>query len=53
VARDGPVLGASAAGARSARAADYLAQQGIDAVNLDGGLVEWQAAGRELVAGAG
>jgi rhodanese-related sulfurtransferase len=27
----------------------YLVQQGVDAVNLDGGLVEWEAAGRPLV----
>ena len=53
VPRDGQVLVVCAVGARSARAAEYLAQQGIDAVNLDGGLVEWQAAGRKLVAGAG
>ena len=36
-------------GSRSARAVAYLQQQGIDAVNLDGGLVEWVEAGRELV----
>ena len=52
VPRDGQVLVVCAVGARSARAAEYLVQQGIDAVNLDGGLVEWHAAGRELVAGA-
>jgi rhodanese-related sulfurtransferase len=48
---DGQVLVVCAVGARSARAAGYLVQQGRDAVNLDGGLVEWQAAGRELVTG--
>ena len=36
-------------GNRSAYAAAFLLQQGVDAVNLDGGLVAWQAAGRELV----
>jgi rhodanese-related sulfurtransferase len=36
-------------GNRSAYAAGFLLQQGVDAVNLDGGLVEWQRAGRELV----
>jgi rhodanese-related sulfurtransferase len=40
-----------AVGARSARAVQFLLQHGHDAVNLDGGLVEWQAAGRDLVAG--
>jgi rhodanese-related sulfurtransferase len=48
---EGRVLVVCAVGARSARAVDYLVQQGRDAVNLDGGLVEWQAAGRELVTG--
>ena len=38
-------------GARSAQAVQYLLAQGRDAVNLDGGLLEWHAAGRELVSG--
>ena len=33
-------------GARSAQVAAYLVQQGRDAVNLDGGLLDWEAAGR-------
>jgi rhodanese-related sulfurtransferase len=37
-------------GNRSAYAAGFLIQQGLDAVNLDGGLLAWQAAGRALVA---
>jgi len=36
-------------GSRSAYAAGFLVQQGIDAVNLAGGLVAWEAAGRTLV----
>jgi rhodanese-related sulfurtransferase len=36
-------------GSRSAHAAGFLIQQGIDAVNLDGGLVAWARAGRRLV----
>jgi rhodanese-related sulfurtransferase len=40
-------------GARSAHAVDYLRQQGYDAVNLDGGLLEWEAAGRALVSETG
>src|SRR5215217_5891821 len=46
---EGQVLVVCAVGARSARAAGWLVRQGRDAVNLDGGLVEWQSAGRELV----
>jgi rhodanese-related sulfurtransferase len=37
-------------GSRSAYAVGFLLQQGIDAVNLDGGLAAWDAAGRPLVA---
>jgi rhodanese-related sulfurtransferase len=40
-------------GSRSAYAAAYLLQQGYDAVNLAGGLVAWQQAGRPLVTDAG
>jgi rhodanese-related sulfurtransferase len=32
-------------GGRSARATQYLAAQGIDAVNITGGIVEWYRAG--------
>ena len=48
---DDRIVVVCAVGARSARAVEFLLQHGHDAVNLDGGLVEWQAAGRELVAG--
>jgi rhodanese-related sulfurtransferase len=51
--RDAQVLVVCAVGGRSARAVQYLQQQGIDALNLDGGLVEWHAAGRPLVADVG
>jgi rhodanese-related sulfurtransferase len=37
-------------GNRSAYAAGFLIQQGLDAVNLAGGLLAWYAAGRSLVA---
>ena len=40
-------------GARSAQAAAYLAQQGYDVANLDGGLVEWVGDGRPLVSDTG
>jgi rhodanese-related sulfurtransferase len=49
---DRQLLVVCAVGARSARAVDYLVRHGHDAVNLDGGLVEWQSAGRELVGGS-
>ena len=48
---DGRLLVVCAVGARSARAVDFLLQHGREAFNLDGGLVEWQSAGRTLVGG--
>lgn len=36
-------------GGRSAQACAYLAQQGYEVVNLDGGMLDWQAAGRPMV----
>lgn len=36
-------------GARSARVVQYLMQTGYDAVNVDGGMHAWVAAGRPLV----
>jgi rhodanese-related sulfurtransferase len=40
-------------GHRSAHAAGFLLHQGVAAVNLEGGLLAWQAAGRPLVADGG
>jgi rhodanese-related sulfurtransferase len=40
-------------GGRSARAVAYLLQRGHDAVNLDGGMVDWEAAGRPMVSETG
>ncbi len=40
-------------GGRSAQATGYLAQQGHDVVNLDGGMLDWQAAGRPMVSETG
>src|SRR5437868_2350973 len=40
-------------GGRSARAVAYLAPQGYDVVNLDGGMLEWEAAGRPMVSETG
>ncbi|MEU4198569.1 rhodanese-like domain-containing protein [Streptomyces sp. NPDC045470] len=35
-------------GGRSAQVAQYLIQQGIDAVNVDGGMQAWEASGRPV-----
>ncbi len=40
-------------GARSAQAVGYLAQHGHDVVNLEGGMLEWEAAGRPMVSETG
>jgi rhodanese-related sulfurtransferase len=40
-------------GGRSARVAAWLNQNGFDAVNVRGGMGEWQAAGRPMVSETG
>jgi rhodanese-related sulfurtransferase len=40
-------------GARSAQAVAYLGAQGLAAVNLDGGMVDWAQAGRPMVSETG
>ncbi|MCX4512038.1 MULTISPECIES: rhodanese-like domain-containing protein [Streptomyces] len=35
-------------GGRSAQVTQYLVQQGIDAVNIDGGMQAWDSAGRPM-----
>jgi rhodanese-related sulfurtransferase len=50
---DGQTLVVCKVGSRSARVTMWLAQQGRDVVNLDGGMLEWQAAGREMVSETG
>jgi rhodanese-related sulfurtransferase len=40
-------------GGRSAQAVAYLTAMGRDVVNLDGGMLEWQAAGRPMVSDTG
>ncbi|HCB06877.1 MAG TPA: rhodanese-like domain-containing protein [Nocardioides sp.] len=40
-------------GARSAQAVLWLQAQGRDVVNLDGGMLDWEAAGREMVSETG
>lgn len=43
------VLAMCHAGGRSAQATAYLCERGVDAVNLDGGIVAWERAGRPVV----
>lgn len=43
--RDRQLVLVCASGARSGVATQHLAGQGIDAVNLDGGMMAWQQAG--------
>jgi rhodanese-related sulfurtransferase len=45
----GQLLVVCKAGGRSAQAVGYLVAQGIDAINLDGGMSEWAEAGRPMV----
>jgi len=50
---EGQILVTCKMGGRSARAVAYLAQQGRDVVNLDGGMSGWEAAGRPMVSESG
>ncbi len=50
---EGQTLVVCKVGGRSARAVAYLQQQGHDVVNLDGGMLEWEAAGRPMVSESG
>ncbi|WP_028661338.1 rhodanese-like domain-containing protein [Nocardioides insulae] len=50
---EGQVLVVCKVGGRSAQATMYLGQQGHDVVNLDGGMLDWEAAGREMVSETG
>jgi rhodanese-related sulfurtransferase len=50
---DDPLYVVCRSGNRSARVVAYLAQQGYPAVNVDGGMLEWAAQGREVVADSG
>lgn len=46
---DRTVLCICRSGARSASAAEFLRRQGVDAVNLEGGMQAWQAFGLDVV----
>jgi rhodanese-related sulfurtransferase len=50
---DGQTLVVCKVGGRSAQAVAYLRQQGHDVVNLEGGMVDWAAAGRPMVSETG
>ena len=50
---EGQTLVVCKIGGRSAQAVAYLAQQGHDVVNLDGGMLDWAAAGRPMVSETG
>ena len=53
VPEDGTVLVVCKVGGRSAQVTNYLLAQGRDAVNLDGGMLDWEAAGRDMVSETG
>lgn len=50
---DGPLPVVCKAGGRSAQAVQWLQGNGVAAVNVAGGMLAWQAAGKAMVADAG
>ncbi|NUR60657.1 MAG: rhodanese-like domain-containing protein [Catenulispora sp.] len=50
---EGPVYVICRAGSRSAQVADYLSQNGVEAVNVTGGMQAWAAAGKPVVTDSG
>ena len=52
-AMDGPLPVICKAGGRSARAAAWLAGQGHEVINVDGGMQAWEAAGKPVVTNDG
>ncbi|MGW5231115.1 rhodanese-like domain-containing protein [Streptomyces nodosus] len=53
VPQDGRVHVICRSGGRSAQVTMYLVHQGVDAVNVDGGMQVWAAAGRPVLDAAG
>ena len=49
----GPLYVVCRVGGRSARVVEYLQHAGVEAVNVDGGMVAWQQAGLPVVDDAG
>lgn len=50
---DAPLVVVCRSGGRSARAVAWLVRNGVDAVNLDGGMGAWADAGRPMVSDLG
>lgn len=50
---EGQMLVVCKIGGRSAQAVGYLVAQGLDAVNLHGGMIGWAEAGRPMVSDTG
>lgn len=50
---DRPVVAICRAGGRSQQAAEFLRRQGVDAINLAGGMRAWHAAGLDVVTDEG
>ncbi len=50
---EGQLLVVCKVGGRSAQATMWLAGQGHDVVNLDGGMLDWESAGRSMVSETG
>lgn len=50
---DGTLAVTCRVGGRSARAVAWLSQQGYDVTNVDGGMMAWAAAGKQVVAEGG
>ena len=46
---DGPIYVLCHSGARSARVTQFLEQQGYDAINVEGGITEWEAQGLPVI----
>jgi len=49
---DSPVYVICKTGARSARACEFLAAQGVEAINVAGGTLAWIRSGRDYVSGS-
>jgi rhodanese-related sulfurtransferase len=47
-----PLLVVCRSGARSARACEFLGEQGYDSTNVAGGMLAWIDAGREVASGS-
>ena len=48
---DGPTYVICKSGGRSMRAAEYVAEHGVEAINVAGGTMAWIRSGRDVVAG--